>query len=131
MQLPNTTGDTLVRNKNLKEDYLAQESVIVVSAEKLIRKSDQEYSESDLNEIEKLAEKLEAATKNQDCTSAEIGHSSPKTQSHDIPLNSSPERDRNFSTNIFFRGEQVVSLPVSPFITQCHGSSLDDLRSGS
>ncbi|GBN43310.1 hypothetical protein AVEN_121191-1 [Araneus ventricosus] len=94
-------------------------------------KPDNEYSESDLNELKKLAERLEAATRNQDCTSDDFGFSNTKTQGHDTQLNSSLKSDRNFSTNRFFRDEQVTSLPVSPFITQCHGSSLDVSRSDS
>ncbi|GBM91419.1 Myoneurin [Araneus ventricosus] len=92
-------------------------------------KPDNEYSVSFLDELEKLAEKLEEATRNQDCTSDDFGYSSPKTQVHDIQLNISPESDINFSTNSFTRGERVTSSPVSPFITQCHGSSLHVSRS--
>ncbi|GBN22323.1 hypothetical protein AVEN_80485-1 [Araneus ventricosus] len=92
---------------------------------------DNEYSESDLNELEALAEKLEAATRNQDCTSDDFGYLNPETEGHDTQLNSSLESDRNFSTNRFFRGERVASSPVSPFITQCHGSRLDVSRSDS
>ncbi|GBO36163.1 hypothetical protein AVEN_221057-1 [Araneus ventricosus] len=46
-------------------------------------KPDNEYSESDLDELEKLAERLEAATRNQDCTSDDFGPSSPKIRGHD------------------------------------------------
>ncbi|GBM91429.1 Zinc finger protein 782 [Araneus ventricosus] len=88
-------------------------------------KPDNEYSESFLDELEKLAEKLEEATRNQDRTSDDFGYSCPRTQVHDIQLNISTESDRNFSTSSFFRGERVTSSPVSPFIIQCHGSSLD------
>ncbi|GBN08712.1 Zinc finger protein 436 [Araneus ventricosus] len=90
-------------------------------------KPDNEYSESFLDELEKLVEKLEEATRNQDRTSDDFGYSCPRerTQVHDIQLNISPESDRNFSTSSFFRGERVTSSPLSPFIIQCHGSSLD------
>ncbi|GBN72128.1 Histone-lysine N-methyltransferase PRDM9 [Araneus ventricosus] len=92
-------------------------------------KPDNEYSESDLDELEKHAVRLEVATRNQDCTSDDFRHSNPKTQAHDIQLNSSSGNDRNFCSKNIFRGEQVTSSPVSPFSTQCHGSNLDVSRS--
>ncbi|GBM83657.1 Zinc finger protein ZFP69 [Araneus ventricosus] len=92
-------------------------------------KPDNEYSESDLDELEKLAERLEAATRKQDCTRDNFKHSNPKTQAHDIQLNSSFGNDGYFCTKNIFRFEQVASSPVSPFSTQCHGSSLDVSRS--
>ncbi|GBM62913.1 hypothetical protein AVEN_250792-1, partial [Araneus ventricosus] len=92
-------------------------------------KLDNEYSESDLDELEKLAERLEAATRNKDCTSDDFRHSNPKAQAHDIQLNSSFGNDSNFCSKNIFRGEQVASSPVSPFSTQCHGSNLDVSRS--
>ncbi|GBM83649.1 Histone-lysine N-methyltransferase PRDM9 [Araneus ventricosus] len=92
-------------------------------------KPDNEYSESDLDESEKLAVRLEAATRNQGCTSDNFRHSNPKTQAHDIQLNSSSGKDRNFCSKNIFRREQVTSSPVSPFSTQCHGSNLDVSRS--
>ncbi|GBN43317.1 Endothelial zinc finger protein induced by tumor necrosis factor alpha [Araneus ventricosus] len=67
-------------------------------------KPDNEYYESDLDELEKLA-------------------------AHDIQLNSSSGNDRNFCSKNIFRGEQVTSSPASPFSTQCHGSNLDVSRS--
>ncbi|GBM92222.1 Zinc finger protein ZFP69 [Araneus ventricosus] len=88
-------------------------------------KLDNEYSESDLDELEKLAERVEAATRNKDCTSDDFRHSNPKTQAHNIQLNVSFGNDSNFCTKNIFRGEQVPSSPVSPFSTQCHGSNLD------
>ncbi|GBM79298.1 hypothetical protein AVEN_14816-1 [Araneus ventricosus] len=88
-------------------------------------KPDNEYSESDLDELEKLAERLEAATRKQDCTRDNFRHSNPKTQAHNIQLNVSFGNDSNFCTKNIFRGEQVPSSPVSPFSTQCHGSNLD------
>ncbi|GBN72829.1 Zinc finger protein 337 [Araneus ventricosus] len=92
-------------------------------------KPDNEYSESDLDELEKLAERLEAATRNRDCTRYNFRHSIQKTLAHDIQLNSSFGIDSNFCSKNIFRGEQVTSSPVSPFSTQCHGSNLDVSRS--
>ncbi|GBN53946.1 Putative zinc finger and SCAN domain-containing protein 5C [Araneus ventricosus] len=94
-------------------------------------KPDHEYSESFLDELEKLAERLEAATRNQDCTSDDFRHSNPKTQAPNIQLNSSLDSGSNFLTKNILQGEQVTSSPVSPFITQCHGSRLDVSRSDS
>ncbi|GBM85213.1 Histone-lysine N-methyltransferase PRDM9 [Araneus ventricosus] len=88
-------------------------------------KPDNEYSESFLDELEKLTEKLEAATRNQDCTSDDFGYSNTKEQGHDTQLNSSLGNDSNFCTKNIFRGQQVTSSPATSFITQCHGSSLD------
>ncbi|GBM85235.1 hypothetical protein AVEN_198102-1 [Araneus ventricosus] len=88
-------------------------------------KPDNEYSESFLDELEKLAERLVGATRNQDCISDDFGFSNTITQGHDIQLNSSLDSGRNFLTKNIFRGEQVNSSPASPFITMCHGSSLD------
>ncbi|GBN47661.1 Zinc finger protein 652 [Araneus ventricosus] len=90
-----------------------------------------EYSESFLDELEKLAERLEAATRNQDCTSEDVRHSNPKTQASEIHLNSAFDSGSSFLTKNIFQGEQVTSSSVSPFITQCHGSSLDVSRSES
>ncbi|GBM83664.1 Zinc finger protein 182 [Araneus ventricosus] len=90
----------------------------------LKRKPANEYSESDIDELEKLAERLEAATRNQDCTSDDFGYSNPKTQDHDIQLNSSLYSGGNFLTRNIFRGEQVTSSPATSFSTQCHGSNL-------
>ncbi|GBN67916.1 Zinc finger protein 585A [Araneus ventricosus] len=92
-------------------------------------KPDNEYSESFLDELEKLAEKLEAATRNQDCTSDDFGYSNTKEQGHDTQLNSSLGNDSNFCTKNIFRGQEVTSSPATSFITQCHGSSLDVSRS--
>ncbi|GBO09688.1 hypothetical protein AVEN_134246-1 [Araneus ventricosus] len=92
-------------------------------------KPDHECSESFLDELEKLVEKLEEATRNQDCTSDDFRHSNPKISGHDTQLNSSLDSDSNFLTKNIFQGEQVTSSPVSPFITQCDGSILDVLRS--
>ncbi|GBN92721.1 Histone-lysine N-methyltransferase PRDM9 [Araneus ventricosus] len=94
-------------------------------------KPDNEYSESFLDDLEKLAERLEAATRNQDCRSDDFLFSNTKTQGHDIQLNSSLDIGRNFLTKNIFQSEQVTSSPVSPFITQCHGSRLDVSRSDS
>ncbi|GBN20977.1 hypothetical protein AVEN_212461-1 [Araneus ventricosus] len=88
-------------------------------------KPDNEYSESDLDELEKLAERLEAATRNKDYISDDFGYLNPNIQGNDTQLNSSHKRDRNFSSNSFFRDEQVTSSPVSPFNTQCHGRRFD------
>ncbi|GBN06863.1 hypothetical protein AVEN_121423-1 [Araneus ventricosus] len=91
----------------------------------LKRKPDHEYSESFLDELEKLAERLEAATRNQDCRSYDCRHSNPKISGHDNQLNSSLDSGSNFLTKNIFQGEQVTSSPVSPFSNRCHGSSLD------
>ncbi|GBN22313.1 Zinc finger protein 554 [Araneus ventricosus] len=88
-----------------------------------------EYSESFLDELEKLVERLETATRNQDCTNDNFRHSNPKISGHDTQLNSSLDSGSNFLTKNIFQGEEVTSSPVSPFITQCHGSSLDVSRS--
>ncbi|GBM92221.1 Zinc finger protein 287 [Araneus ventricosus] len=88
-------------------------------------KPDHECSESFLDELEKLAERLEAATRNRDSTSDDFRHSNPKTQAPDIQLNISLDSGSNFLTKNIFQGAQVTSSPASPFITQCHGSSLD------
>ncbi|GBM91422.1 Krueppel-related zinc finger protein 1 [Araneus ventricosus] len=66
-------------------------------------KPDNEYSESDLDELEKLAERLEAATRKQNCTRDDFRHSNPKTQAHDIQLNCSFGNDGNFCTKNIFR----------------------------
>ncbi|GBM83663.1 Zinc finger protein 614 [Araneus ventricosus] len=90
-----------------------------------------ECSESFLDELEKLAERLEAATRNQDCTSDNFRHSNPKTQAPDIQLNISLDSGSNFLTKNIFQGAQVNSSPASPFITQCDGSSIEISRSDS
>ncbi|GBN43313.1 Histone-lysine N-methyltransferase PRDM9 [Araneus ventricosus] len=92
-------------------------------------KPDNEYSESFLDELEKLAEQLEAATRNQDCTSDDFRHSNPKTQAHDIQPNISLDSGSNFLTRNIFQGAQVTSSPATTFITQCDGSSLEISRS--
>ncbi|GBN53945.1 Putative zinc finger and SCAN domain-containing protein 5C [Araneus ventricosus] len=97
----------------------------------LVGKPDNEYCESDLDELEKLAERFEAATRNRDCTSDDFRHSNTKTKAHAIQLNNSLASGSNFLTKSIFQGAQVTSSPVSPFITQCHGSSLDISRSDS
>ncbi|GBM13828.1 Zinc finger protein 287 [Araneus ventricosus] len=97
----------------------------------LEEKPDNEYSESFIDELEKLAEQLEAATRNQDCTSDDFRFSNPKTQAHDIQPKSSLDSGSNFLTRNIFQGEQVTSSPATTFITQCHGSRLEISRSDS
>ncbi|GBM13833.1 Zinc finger protein 41 [Araneus ventricosus] len=97
----------------------------------LVGKPDNKYSETFIDELEKLAERLEAATRNQDCTSDGFGYSNPKTQAHDTQLNSSLHSGSNFLTKNIFQGEQVTYSPATSLSTQCHGSNLDVSRSDS